>query len=94
MPSSNARAFGFGTSLNGWRVGDLPETLDRHREFCSVSRHDFGGRSLAHIPVGIMAYRFCQLVPEGSKLEHFERRYAAISARPVFKDHLSAIALV
>jgi glutathione S-transferase len=50
--------------------------------------------SMGDIPVGIMAYRFRQLVPERPKLEHFERWYAAISARSAFKDHVSAIALV
>jgi hypothetical protein len=47
-----------------------------------------------HNTTGIMAYRFRQLVPERPKLEHFERWYAAISARPAFKDHVSSIALV
>ena len=48
---------------------------------------------LAHDTVGIMAYRFRQLVPERPKLQHFERWYAAIAARAAFKDHVSSIAL-
>jgi glutathione S-transferase len=49
--------------------------------------------SMGDIPVGIMAYRFRQLVPERLKLEHFERWYAAIAARPAFQDHVSSIPL-
>src|ERR1700694_5349718 len=49
--------------------------------------------SMGDIPVGIMAYRFRQLVPERPKLEHFERWYAAIAARPAFQEHVSAIPL-
>jgi glutathione S-transferase len=52
-----------------------------------------GGIELAHHPVVIMAYRFRQLVPERPKLEHFERWYAAIAARPAFKQHVSSIPL-
>ncbi len=48
---------------------------------------------LAHDTVGIMAYRFRQLVPERPKLEHFERWYAAIAARAAFKEHVSSIPL-
>jgi glutathione S-transferase len=49
--------------------------------------------SMGDIPLGIMAYRFRQLVPDRPKLEHFERWYAAIAARPAFKDHVSSIPL-
>jgi len=48
---------------------------------------------VAHVPLGIMAYRFRQLVPERPKLEYFERWYAAIAVRPAFKDHVSSIPL-
>ena len=49
--------------------------------------------SMGDIPVGIMAYRFRQLVPQRPKLEHFERWYAAIAARAAFKEHVSSIPL-
>src|SRR6202165_3390318 len=49
--------------------------------------------SMGDIPLGIMAYRFRQLVPERPKLEHFERWYAAVAARPAFQEHVSAIPL-
>jgi glutathione S-transferase len=49
--------------------------------------------SYGDIPVGIIAYRFRQLVPERPALPHFERWYAAISARPAFKDHVASVPL-
>ena len=49
--------------------------------------------SYGDIPVGIMAYRFRQLVPERPKLEHFERWYAAIASRPAFKEQVAVVPL-
>jgi glutathione S-transferase len=49
--------------------------------------------SYGDIPVGVIAYRFRQLVPERPPLQNFERWYAAISARPAFKDHVAAVPL-
>ncbi len=49
--------------------------------------------SYGDIPVGIIAYRFRQLVPERPPLQNFERWYAAISMRPAFKDHIAAVPL-
>ena len=49
--------------------------------------------SYGDIPVGIIAYRYCQLVPERPPLPNFERWYAAISARQAFKDHVAAVPL-
>jgi glutathione S-transferase len=49
--------------------------------------------SYGDIPVGIIAYRFRQLVPERPPLRNFERWYAAISARQAFKDHIAAVPL-
>jgi glutathione S-transferase len=49
--------------------------------------------SYGDIPVGIMAYRFRQLVPERPPLKNFERWYAAIAARQAFKDHVAAVPL-
>jgi glutathione S-transferase len=51
------------------------------------------GFSYGDIPVGIIAYRFRQLVPERPPLPNFERWYAAISARQPFKDHIAAVPL-
>jgi glutathione S-transferase len=49
--------------------------------------------SYGDIPVGIIAYRYHQLVPERPALPHFERWYAAIAARKAFKDHVAAVPL-
>src|SRR5271154_3459021 len=49
--------------------------------------------SYGDIPVGIMAYRYRQLVPERPALRNFERWYAVISARPAFKDQVGAVPL-
>jgi glutathione S-transferase len=51
------------------------------------------GFSYGDIPVGIMAYRYRQLVPDHPPLKNFERWYAAISARQAFKDHVAAVPL-
>ena len=45
--------------------------------------------SYGDIPVGIMTYRYMQLVPERPATPHLERWYAAISARPAFKEHVA-----
>jgi glutathione S-transferase len=49
--------------------------------------------SYGDIPVGIIAYRYRQLVPERPPLANFERWYGAISSRPAFKDHIAAVPL-
>jgi glutathione S-transferase len=40
-----------------------------------------------------MANRYRQIVPERPPLPNFERWYAALAARPAFKEHVAAIAL-
>jgi len=52
-----------------------------------------GEFSYGDIPVGIIAYRYRQLVPERPALPNFERWYGAISARQAFKDHIAAVPL-
>ncbi len=51
------------------------------------------GFSYGDIPVGIIAYRYRQLVPERPALPNFERWYAAVSSRQAFKDHVAAVPL-
>jgi glutathione S-transferase len=51
------------------------------------------GFSYGDIPVGIMAYRYRQLVPDRPAFPHFERWYAAISSRPAFKAQVGAVPL-
>jgi glutathione S-transferase len=49
--------------------------------------------SYGDIPVGIIAYRYRQLVPERPALPGFERWYAAISSRPAFKAQIASVPL-
>jgi glutathione S-transferase len=49
--------------------------------------------SYGDIPVGIMAYRYRQLVPDRPPLRNFARWYAAISSRQAFKDQVGSVPL-
>ena len=49
--------------------------------------------SYGDIPAAVMANRYRQIVPERPPLPNFERWYAALAARPAFKEHVAAIAL-
>jgi glutathione S-transferase len=49
--------------------------------------------SYGDIPVGIMAYRFMQLIPERPHMPNLERWYAAISSRPAFKQQIATVPL-
>jgi len=49
--------------------------------------------SMGDIPLGIMAYRFRQLVPNRPTLSNFERWYKEIAARPAFMEHVLSIPL-
>ena len=49
--------------------------------------------SYGDIPVGIMAYRFTQLVRERPPTPHFDRWYAAISSRAAFKEQVASVPL-
>ncbi len=49
--------------------------------------------SYGDIPVGVMAYRFVQLVPERPAMPHLDRWYAAISSRPAFKEQVASVPL-
>ena len=49
--------------------------------------------SYGDIPAAVMSNRYRQLVPERPPLRNFERWYAAIAARPAFKDQVAAVKL-
>jgi glutathione S-transferase len=49
--------------------------------------------SYGDIPVGIMARRYRDLVPDRPTFGNFERWYAAIASRPGFQQHVQAIPL-
>ena len=44
--------------------------------------------SYGDIPVGVMCYRYVQLVPDRPAMPHLDRWYAAISSRKAFQDHV------
>ena len=49
--------------------------------------------SYGDIPVGIMIYRYMQLVPERPATPHLDRWYAAISSRAAFKEQVASVPL-
>lgn len=49
--------------------------------------------SYGDIPVGVMIYRYVNLVPERPKLANLDRWYAALSERKAFRDHVSSVPL-
>jgi glutathione S-transferase len=49
--------------------------------------------SYGDIPVGIMIYRYVQLIPERPPTKNLDRWYAAISARPAFKAQVGSVPL-
>ncbi|MBV8574502.1 MAG: glutathione S-transferase family protein [Acetobacteraceae bacterium] len=62
----------------------------------NLSRHTYAAGenfSTGDIPVGIMVYRFRQLVPDRPPLPNLERWYKQIEKRPGFHDHVAAVPL-
>jgi glutathione S-transferase len=49
--------------------------------------------SYGDIPVGIMIYRYMQLIPERPPTPHLDRWYAAISSRQAFKEQIASVPL-
>jgi len=49
--------------------------------------------SYGDIPVGVMCYRYRQLVPDRPATPHLDRWYAAIAARKAFHDHVGSVPL-
>ena len=49
--------------------------------------------SYGDIPVGIMIYRYMQLIPERPPTPNLDRWYAAISSRPAFKEQIAVVPL-
>jgi len=49
--------------------------------------------SYGDIPVGIMIYRYVQLMPERPATPNLDRWYAAISSRPAFKEQVATVPL-
>jgi len=49
--------------------------------------------SYGDIPLGIMIYRYTQLIPERPKTINLDRWYAAIASRPAFKEQVASVPL-
>jgi glutathione S-transferase len=49
--------------------------------------------SYGDIPVGIMIYRYMQLIPERPPTANLDRWYAAISSRAAFKEQVASVPL-
>jgi glutathione S-transferase len=49
--------------------------------------------SYGDIPVGIMIYRYMQLIPERPATPNLDRWYAAISSRPAFREQVASVPL-
>jgi glutathione S-transferase len=49
--------------------------------------------SYGDIPVGIMIYRYMQLIPERPATPNLDRWYAAISSRAAFKEQVASVPL-
>jgi glutathione S-transferase len=73
------------------RTGDAAHILDDQ-----LGRTAFlagGAFSYGDIPVGIMVWRYRELVPDRPAFANLERWYAAIASRPGFQQHVAAIPL-
>jgi glutathione S-transferase len=49
--------------------------------------------SMGDIPIAVMCFRYRKLVTDRPAFPHFERWYAAIAARPTFREHVDAVPL-
>ena len=49
--------------------------------------------SYGDIPVGVMCYRFVQLVPNRPSMPNLDRWYGLISTRKAFQEHVGSVPL-
>ena len=49
--------------------------------------------SYGDIPIGVMCYRYVQLVPDRPATPNLDRWYAAVSSRKAFQDHVGSVKL-
>jgi glutathione S-transferase len=73
------------------RTGDAARILDDQLGKTAFLAGD--AFSYGDIPVGIMVWRYRELVPERPAFRNLDRWYAAIAARPGFQQHVAAIPL-
>jgi len=50
--------------------------------------------SMGDIPVGLIAYRYCRLVPERPGLENLDRWYKSLEQRPAFREQILPVPFV
>ena len=50
--------------------------------------------SMGDIPVGLITYRYCRLVPERAGLENLERWYKSLEQRAAFKEQILPVPFV
>ncbi|MGP0094918.1 MAG: glutathione S-transferase family protein [Xanthobacteraceae bacterium] len=73
------------------KTGEVMQMFDAH-----LGKHRYAAGdafSIGDIPIGIMARRFRDLVPDRPPLPNFERWYAEIAQREPFRTHVSGIPL-
>ena len=73
------------------KTSDCMVILDKQlgkTEYVSGSTFSYGD-----IPVGVMCYRYVQLVPNRPATPNLDRWYAAISKRKAFHDHVGSVPL-
>ncbi|MDO8877066.1 MAG: glutathione S-transferase family protein [Pseudolabrys sp.] len=73
------------------KTSDAMVMLDKQlgkTEYVAGSSFSYGD-----IPVGVMCYRYVQLVPSRPSTPNLDRWYAAISKRKAFHDHVGSIPL-
>jgi glutathione S-transferase len=82
---ANAIAAGKAKAIEAAQIMDAQLAKTRH-----LADDEF---SYGDIPVGIMMYRYMQLIPERPKMPNLERWYAAISSRPAFQEQVASVPL-
>jgi len=71
------------------RAAGMLETQLAKTKYVASNEFSYGD-----IPVGIQIYRFVSLAKDRPAMPNLDRWFAAISARPAFKQHIAAIPLV
>jgi glutathione S-transferase len=82
---ANAIAAGKEKTINAAKIMDAQLGKTQY-----MAGNDF---SYGDIPVGIMIYRYTQLIPERPATPNLDRWYAAISSRPAFKEQIAVVPL-
>jgi len=82
---ANAIAAGKEKTVNAAKIMDAQ--LGR-TQFMAGDQFSYGD-----IPLGIMIYRYMQLIPERPSLANLDRWYAAISGRAAFKQQIAVVPL-